>query len=581
MNAISNHELQIKLTLKDETTKKLRGIKVDFQELRDKLQKNWMAISASMIGVGVALEKIIKNAVDYGVEIDKMSKMTGIAVDQFARLAYAAEQEHGSMEVLAKTFPVLAKAMGQAEDGLTTYRRSFEAMGIAWKDTTTGQLRPLKEVFLDIADYTQNAADKNEALQRVQEVLARGGKDLYDMLLLGREGIKKLGDEAERLGIIMDQQTVSDMEKYDDKIVVIKKNLQGLAITFTKELLPTLDLFATKLGDIQADPSGIIVAVKIAALTLSRIVLGVQATAFLIFNTFAQIAQGIIIIMEKMSLGLAKFPEFKEIMKGFGEESNTQLKAIAKNLKELEQLFGDGVPKAVEKAKEAVNRLAPSKEVYASWDIFFASMKEGLSEAQKASNNFSNSVKQGTMQLIKGMETQFGNFFYNTFTGQVGKARDIFADFGKSILQVLSQALAQWALFGFSGKGGLMSIVGFGPKKHQGGVIQKAHNGMAVGLPRLASDEVPIIAQSGEGVLSRRGMNAIGRNNFEQLNRGQGFSGGSKTTTIENNFNIAIQAVDARSFEQLLKQHPGVIQNQITDALRQNASFRAMLQRYG
>lgn len=51
--------------------------------------------------------------------------------------------------------------------------------------------------------------------------------------------------------------------------------------------------------------------------------------------------------------------------------------------------------------------------------------------------------------------------------------------------------------------------------KHQGGII-RAHNGLAV-------DEVPIIAQTGEGVLSRRGMAAIGGESaLNSLNAGGG-----------------------------------------------------------
>jgi hypothetical protein len=75
-------------------------------------------------------------------------------------------------------------------------------------------------------------------------------------------------------------------------------------------------------------------------------------------------------------------------------------------------------------------------------------------------------------------------------------------------------------------------------KFHEGGII-RAHNGLAV-------DEVPIIAQTGEGVLSRRGMAALGGENvLNSLNSG-GYSGGqsfgdvniSLTAVINNNMDI-------------------------------------------
>lgn len=62
---------------------------------------------------------------------------------------------------------------------------------------------------------------------------------------------------------------------------------------------------------------------------------------------------------------------------------------------------------------------------------------------------------------------------------------------------------------------------------HTGGMI-RAHDGLAV-------DEVPIIAQTGEGVLSRRGMSALGGEGaLNRLNAGQGGGNSSTSIYIEN-----------------------------------------------
>lgn len=77
--------------------------------------------------------------------------------------------------------------------------------------------------------------------------------------------------------------------------------------------------------------------------------------------------------------------------------------------------------------------------------------------------------------------------------------------------------------------GGTADVIDLGKidiKKHFGGII-RAHNG-------LAADEVPIIAQTGEGILSRKGMAALGGDlELNRLNAGQG--GNSNTSIyIEN-----------------------------------------------
>ena len=98
---------------------------------------------------------------------------------------------------------------------------------------------------------------------------------------------------------------------------------------------------------------------------------------------------------------------------------------------------------------------------------------------------------------------------------------------------------------------------------HAGGVVQpiRAHSG-------LAPDEIPIIAQSGEGVVSRRGMSALGSGNLKRLNRGDGIGETSQM------FNVYINANDAKSFRDMLVQHPDVFENAIIDAVNKNKPIR-------
>lgn len=57
---------------------------------------------------------------------------------------------------------------------------------------------------------------------------------------------------------------------------------------------------------------------------------------------------------------------------------------------------------------------------------------------------------------------------------------------------------------------------------------QRFHEGGMIGPSNLRSDEVPIIAQTGEGILSRKGMAALGGEaNLNKLNNGESSGGGS------------------------------------------------------
>lgn len=87
-----------------------------------------------------------------------------------------------------------------------------------------------------------------------------------------------------------------------------------------------------------------------------------------------------------------------------------------------------------------------------------------------------------------------------------------------------------------------------GQKFHTGGMIKGG----------LRNDEVPIVAQTGEGILSRRGMSALGgEQNLDRLNRGQVMAGGDTTV------NIYIES-------------PNITSNQDIDDLGERLGFRTM-----
>lgn len=93
-----------------------------------------------------------------------------------------------------------------------------------------------------------------------------------------------------------------------------------------------------------------------------------------------------------------------------------------------------------------------------------------------------------------------------------------------------AEAAAQITVPAIPGDGG-GGVPGTGeaiPQMHRGGLVRRAHNGWYVHRGGLSSDEVRIIAQTGEGVLSRQGMAA-----FDALNQGRVPSGGAPSGQLE------------------------------------------------
>lgn len=162
-----------------------------------------------------------------------------------------------------------------------------------------------------------------------------------------------------------------------------------------------------------------------------------------------------------------------------------------------------------------------------------------------------------SQKVASQMTKSFGDLFFNVFTGQVKNAQQVFADFGNSIMQILTQALARFILIKTLGSVFPKLI----PFFHQGGVVT-AHSGY------LAKDEVPIIAQTGERVLSRRQ-----NKQYERMMQGAGVGGGNVT----NQPVLVIQAWDTSDIYKNRKMIEAIMSN----ALRTNSDFRGDVKRYG
>jgi len=175
-----------------------------------------------------------------------------------------------------------------------------------------------------------------------------------------------------------------------------------------------------------------------------------------------------------------------------------------------------------------------------------------------------NAMVQIATQTAQALQSSFSAMFFDAFTGQLKKAKDYFAEFGKQILQIMSTVLAKIFLIKMFGNIGMGSAGKLGQYFHSGGVI-RAHSGLAV-------DEVPIIAQTGEGVLSRRGMSALGRGNFDRLNRGDGMGGGGVVINIP----VVVQAWDASDVQRNEKMLVGMVGKAISN----NGQLRELIRRY-
>jgi len=167
-------------------------------------------------------------------------------------------------------------------------------------------------------------------------------------------------------------------------------------------------------------------------------------------------------------------------------------------------------------------------------------LSEGLDEGFKRylddiKTNFQAGVELAK-QTAQAMEQAFSDFFFDAMMGKLKNFSDYIQSFLQAIARAIAQMMAQRSAAGIaSAIGGIDWGSGSGGSGevsfHQGGYVPRFHVG------GLSSDERPAILQTGEYVVSRKGVAAL-----DKINRGDSGGGLNLVVNVDNQTSTPIEA---------------------------------------
>ncbi|MDO4585242.1 MAG: hypothetical protein Q4D62_14200 [Planctomycetia bacterium] len=171
----------------------------------------------------------IKTAVNqfmaFGDQLDKMSLRSGVAAADLSALKFAAEQCGGSIEDIGNGFRDLNKNLSLAESGDAANLKRLEELDLS-PAILSGMT--MKEKFLEVAEALSNLDSESKKVELSMALFGEAGNKLLPMLKSGKVGIEELMAEAERLGITMGEDSVSDAAAMTDEINRLKSSLSSL-----------------------------------------------------------------------------------------------------------------------------------------------------------------------------------------------------------------------------------------------------------------------------------------------------------------------------------------------------------------
>lgn len=189
------------------------------------------------------IEEMVKSSVELGVEIGHLSKQTGISTENLSVLKYAADQTGVSFETFTKGFKKLSESMYEVEHGSKQAVQAFGALGISQADLqkTGGDMYNVLDLVASRMATMPDGFEKNAAATKL---FGRAGQDLIPVLDQGSAGIERYRSEAANLGIMLNSQTIENMEELHRSVAQMEGSFEGLALEITSALSPALQRMA-------------------------------------------------------------------------------------------------------------------------------------------------------------------------------------------------------------------------------------------------------------------------------------------------------------------------------------------------
>jgi len=222
-------------------TKSMKGMSEKTSAQFRKMGTGMTVAGAAIVG---ATTKMIGKFVETGDWIDKMSKRTGIGAEALSELAHAADISGAGLNDIEKSVKKMAKSITDADSGLTTYQRSFERLGLDWRKIA--DLSP-EEQFTEIGGAIANLKSETEMAATAQEIFGRSGTTLLPLFKEGKEGIRKLREEAHALGVVYDTEMAESAAELKDAQTRLKESFQGVGIALSTSLAPALTEIVDKI----------------------------------------------------------------------------------------------------------------------------------------------------------------------------------------------------------------------------------------------------------------------------------------------------------------------------------------------
>ena len=187
-----------------------------------------IAIAGAAVAGAFVLGQIkdaIKSSIEYASSLGETAQQLGVTTKALQEFRYAAQQNGVAQEEIDKGLQRLTKTVGLAAGGNKAAIKAFADLGVNVRDAG-GNIKATDVIFEESAGGLVKLKSSAEQMAAGSAILGKSFGQLLPIFQLGKEGIGQVRAEAQRLGVVLSEKQIGDLDKLADNLAKLNLELK-------------------------------------------------------------------------------------------------------------------------------------------------------------------------------------------------------------------------------------------------------------------------------------------------------------------------------------------------------------------
>lgn len=217
-------------------------------------------------------------------DLIQMSNQTGLTTDTLQKLKYASSQINVPLDTITSSIDAMRQKLTQSDS-------AWKRIGVNVKDQN-GELKSTEQIFNQTIKALGNIENETKRDAAAMEIFGSHAKDLKGLIDDGGKAFRQLGEEADKMGVIMSEDDLQKLAEFQQALDGVKMKLSmafsGVALNVLTAMAPVIDevvsalnIFAQILANIPAPITqfATVALLLLAALSPAASIIGSVANA--------------------------------------------------------------------------------------------------------------------------------------------------------------------------------------------------------------------------------------------------------------------------------------------------------------